>query len=123
MKKALLLVLALTFLLSTQALASGSSGAPASASVPQDPLTVTETMKCIVTAVRQDGTVMVRDRKGEPEHPLRLTAKTRLSAQDKQAFDGRKKLDLADLAIGQSLRVTLRPATGEVTRIKVLKES
>ena len=123
MRKAILFVLASSFLFSFQALASGSSGAPSSAGVPRDPLTVTETMKCVVTAIREDGTVMVRDKPGAPEHPLLLTAKTKVSAQDKQAFDGRKKLELADLEVGQMLRVTHRPATGETVKIKVLKQS
>ncbi len=124
MKKAIFFVLALSLLLSTQVMASGSSGgssgAPSASS--QDPLTITETLKCVVTAVKGNGIIMVRDKEGEPEHAVVIRKDTKLTAQDKKAF-GRKKLDFADLKVGQKLKVSHRPATGQVMSVKVLKAS
>ncbi len=123
MKKTTLLILALFLLTAAQAMASGSVGVPRGAEVATDPLTVTETMKCIVTAIREDGTVIVRDKGEEIEHPLRYDEKTKVTAKSKKEFDGRKQLEIADLKVGHELRVTHRPATGEVLKIKVLKSS
>ena len=125
MKKALFATLALSLLLTPQLLASGSSGTPGPTAAPaaRDPLTVTATMKCTITTIKEAGTIMVRDGQGEPEHAMDVDHRTRVMAQDKNAFDGRKKLKIADLAVGQELKVTHRPATGEVLRIKVLKKS
>ena len=124
MKKAIFLVCVLSLLLATQVMASGSSGGySGGGSASSGSMTVTQTHKCIITYIRADGTVMVQDKPGAPEHPLRFSKKTKLSAQDKKQFDGRKKLDVADLKVGQELKVTHRPASGEVLKIKVLKAS
>ena len=125
MKKAIFLVLASSLVFSTLALASGSSG---SSGVPSggtsvDPYKVTEMMKCVITEIKADGTVMVRDNKTEKVHPLALKYNTKLSAQDKKAFDGRKELQVSDLAVGQRLKVVTRQVNGEVLRVKVLKSS
>ena len=125
MKKAIFLTLSLSLLLTTQVMASGSSGvpsgAPSGSSV--DPLTVTETMKCKVTGVQPDGTILVVDEGKTLEHKLKHNFKTKVVAQDKKAFGGRKKIEIADLKEGHMLKVTVKPATGEVVRIKVLKAS
>lgn len=125
MKKAILIVLASSLVFSTMALASGSSGG---SGVPSgggsvDPYKVTEMMKCVVTEIKPDGTIMVRDSKTEKVHPLALKYNTKLSAQDKKAFDGRKELKAADLAVGQVLKVTARQVNGEVLRVKILKST
>lgn len=124
MKHVVVVTLALSLAFSTLAAASGSSGLPSPA-VPSnnDPLVVTETLKCEIVAIREDGTILVRDGKDQPVHPLPYGESTRVVAQSKKEFDGRKKLEREDLRVGHQLRVTYLPGTGEVVRIKVLKSS
>ena len=121
MKKAILIVLAASLLCSTLAMASGSSGSSGVPSASHDPYTVTEVMKCVITEIKPDGTVVVRDKKKETEHSLVFNFKTKFSAQDKAAFGGRKQLEAKDLKVGQQIKVTQRKVNGEVLRIKVLK--
>ena len=88
MKKALFLVLASSLVFSTLALASGSSGgggAPTGGGSSVDPYQVTEMMKCIVTAIKPDGTILVKDKKSGEVHRLAVNYKTKLSAQNKKA--------------------------------------
>ena len=123
MKKFLLVLFAASFFGPGMAMASGSVGLPQGAPAAVDPLTVTETMKCRITAIEADGTILVQDEGSEESHPLAYGQKTRITAQRKKDFDGRRKLELSDLAVGQNLKVTHRPATGEVLQVKVLKKS
>ena len=125
MKKTLLLALVLSLFLVPVVLGSGSSGpsgVPAGASS-VDPYKVTETMKCVVTKIEANGTVVVRDSKHETSHVLALSHNTTLSAQDKKAFGGRKALEVSDLEVGHLLKVVQRQVNGEVLKIKVLKAS
>ena len=122
MKKCLLVLLALFCLGVAPAFASGSTGLPKAAPMPVDPLTVTEVMKCRITAIEDDGTILVQDEGAEDTHPLAYNQRTRFTAQRKKDFDGRRKLELGDLAVGQMLKVTHRPATGEILQVKVLKK-
>ena len=122
MKKTITMALALSFLVSGLALASGPSSPARDSFGELESLTVTETIRCVVTEVKADGTVLVRDSDGRPAHALPFTKKTRFVAQDKSEFDGRKKIAAADLKVGQQLKVTVRPATMEVMRVKVLKK-
>ena len=103
------------------ALASGSSGGPGVSASSVDPHLVTEMLKCVVTEIKPDGTVMVRDKKAETEHVLALDRDTKISAQDKKAFGGRKELERGDLEVGQRLKVVMRQTNGEVLRVKILK--
>ncbi len=123
MKKILLLALASFLVCSTLALASGSSGGsgrpPAASAV--DPYQVTETMKCTVTEIKENGMIMVKDSKTGKVHPLAISHKTKLTAQDKKAFGGRKEIEAADLAVGHELKVVNRQVNGEVLKVKVLK--
>ncbi len=123
MKKTIILALASFLVFSTMALASGSSGgggAPSGGSS-VDPYNVTEMMKCTVTEIKSNGTIMVKDKKTGEVHPLAVNYKTKLSAQNKRAFDGRKELKASDLAVGQQLKVVARQVNGEVLRVKILK--
>ena len=106
------------------ALASGSSY-PAAATAPaEDPMLVTESMKCRVVEIRaEENALKIQDPKTEKTSWITLDEDTRLLAQDKKAFDGRKKLEFADLENGQLLRIQHRPNTGQVLKIKVLRES
>ena len=121
MKKTILIVLASTLLVATATLASGSSGGVPAGASSVDPYQVTEMMKCIVTEIKADGTVMVRDRKASTAHALAVNAKTRFSARDKKAFGGRKALQVSDLKVGQELKVVKRQVNGEILRVKILK--
>ena len=64
---------------------------------------------------------MVKDKDTGKVHPLALNYKTKLSAQNKKAFGGRKELEASDLAVGQKLKVVTRQVNGEVLRVKILK--
>ena len=124
MKKTLLLaVLALFWLSGSALLASGSSVATPSAVHTVDPHLVTETMKCRVTALAEAGKVQIQDPKTEEKSWIQITEDTRITAKKKKAFDGRKKLDPQDIEVGQMLRITHRPHTGEIVRIKVLAKA
>ena len=106
----------------------GCGAAPCGAGVPSgggsvDPYKVTEMMKCIITEIKADGTIMVRDSKTEEVHPLALKYDTKLTAQDKKAFDGRKKLGFADLRAGQTVKVTFYVADGAIRTITVLERA
>ena len=123
MKKSILLALASLLVFSTVALASGSSGGGGipSGGSSVDPYNVTEMMKCTVTEIKSSGTIMVKDNKTGEVHSLAIDSKTKLSAQNKKAFDGRKQLEVSDLAVGQELKVVTRQVNGEVLKVKVLK--
>ncbi|MEM7587931.1 MAG: hypothetical protein AAF560_31370, partial [Acidobacteriota bacterium] len=84
---------------------------------------VTETLKCVITEIKPDGTVVVRDKKQETTHALAINKNTRFTAQSKKEFGGRKELKVADLKVGQELKVVKRQVNGEVLRVRVLKSS
>lgn len=126
MKKTASIVLTLALALSVSPLwASGSSAPPTVGAVQPsaNPLLVTETMKCRVTELADRGQVKIQDPKTQEESWIQVTEDTKLVAQDKKAFDGRRKLDTADLEVGQLLRITHRPHTGEVVKVKVLRDA
>lgn len=124
MKKAILLVAVLCIALSGSTLwASGSSYPTATTAPVTDPTQVTETMKCEVIAIAEGGKVKIKDPKTQEESWIVIHEDTKLVAKNKKAFDGRKKLDPTDVAVGQLLRITHRPHTGEVVRIKVLDKA
>ncbi len=127
MKKVNFIVLASILCFSSIGLASGSSG---SSGIPSggpsggssiDPYKVTVAMKCVVTEIKADGTVVVRDAKQSTTHVLTVNDQTKFSARDKKAFAGRKELRVSDLKVGHELKVVKRQVNGEVLRVKVLK--
>lgn len=124
MKKTIFVALASFLAISTLALASGSSGgggATPSGGSSVDPYNVTQMMKCTITEIKDGGTIMVKDSKTGEVHPLAINYKTKLSAQNKKAFGGRKELKAADLVVGHELKIVTRQVNGEVLRVKVLK--
>lgn len=125
MKKTSFILLTLTLWLGASALMASGSSAPsiATPSTAPDPLLVTETMKCRVTQIADRGQIKIQDPKTQEESWILVTEDTKLLAQDKKAFDGRRKLEHTDLAVGQTLRITHRPNTGEVVKIKVLRDA
>lgn len=118
-----IIAMALVLSLSASTLWASGSTAPAYATpeTAPDPLLVTQTMKCEVLEIAERGQVKIRDPKTQEVSWIQVTEDTKVLAQDKKAFDGRKKLERTDLAEGQMLRITHRPNTGEVVKIKVLR--
>ena len=124
MRKTILWTLCLALIACGTAFASGTSGpSPATGSFGADPHMVTETIRGTVTRVVGDGGVFVRIAEDQPEFLLPYSDDTRFVAQSKKEFDGRKKLRPADLKSGHELKITLRPATLEIVKVKVLKQS
>jgi hypothetical protein len=123
MKKNLLSCLALALLVPSLALASGASVPTASLNTAADPMSVTETLKCTVVEIAQDGTVVVKDNASGQVNQLALEDDTPITTKNKAAFGGRKALQASDLAVGQVLKITHRPAAQEIVRIRVLSTS
>lgn len=106
---------------------SALTAAPAGAS-PQGGLTQgsgssfldTDTFRCVIREFRPNGAVKVEQPDGRV-HYLNLTRKVPIRARHKEDFDGRKKLRLSDLRVGQRLEVTHVKNTDAVLRIKVLR--
>lgn len=103
------------------ALASGTSY-PAAATTGAEPLLVTKSMKCRLVEIGPEASFKIVDPDSELETWIRLSDEVDLRAQDRKAFDGRRKLDLSDLAVGQMLRINYRPETGEILKVKVLRQ-
>ena len=119
----LIAVLFVAFLASAPALMASGTSYPQAATPQQDPLLVTKSLKVRVLEVRADqNAIRILDPKTEKEGWLQIDEDTNLRAQDRKAFDGRRKLEFADLQAGQTLRIQHRPQTGEVLKIKVLRE-
>ena len=106
MKKAICGALFLLLVGAGVVTASGPSSPARDSFEEIDALTVTQSRLCIVTEIRADGTVLIRDGEDKPEHPLPYSKKTRFIAQDKKQFDGKKKLAVADLKVGHELKVS-----------------
>lgn len=125
MKSFGIIALALVLSLCASTVWASGSTAPAYATpeTAPNPLLVTETMKCEVLEIAERGQVKIRDPKTQEVSWILVTEDTKLLAQDKKAFDGRRKLEHTDLAEGQVLRITHRPNTGEVVKIKVLRDA
>ena len=124
MRRLILLAACAALLLPASALlASGSSGAaiPAGDSYGEKPFAVTKSMKCTVLEVREGGIVKVQDDASGKIELVQLNEKVPIKAQDKKAFDGRKKLQVADLQEGHRILVTKRTDANVIVRIKVLK--
>ncbi len=80
------------------------------------------TVKVVVTAILEDGSVEVV---GEAE-PLRATIRpwiaVELVAQDRKQFGGRKKIGWGELGVGHRLKLTFRATSAELLKAKVLKD-
>lgn len=117
----LVLFLAFTLLAPAVMWASGTSY-PSAATTSNDPLLVTKSLKVRLVEVGPEQSFKIVDTDSEIETWIQVSEDTNLRAQDRKAFDGRRKLELSDLQVGQMLRINYRPATGEILRIKVLRE-
>ena len=117
MKSVMILAMALMFC-SSALWASGSSYSAVTAAPATDPTQVTETIKCRVTAVEDIGRVKIQDSKTEEEAWILIDSTTRLIAQDKKAFEGRKKLNVEADKFSKSAREKISAAGGAVNEVK-----
>ena len=120
--KSLILVLAAALLAPSLAFASGIEvpGAIREPFPEQDPMVVTQKLKCVVVNIEDDGTLLVEDDRGR--HRIAYDADLKVFPQDKRQFDGRKKLSMDDIEVGHRIKVTVRPAAREIVSIQVLRE-
>ncbi len=124
MKKALIALLTMTTF-GLGALASGTlqPRAPLPSVPDRDPFTVTKTMKCEIVLLKGPDRILVRDPKTGEQTPLILAKKAKVRAASKKDFNGRKKLTFADLAVGQEVKISWRPHTHEIVKLRVVKTS
>ena len=121
LRSIVVIALAVALLAPVTALASGTSY-PSAATASSEPLLVTKSLKCRLVEIGPEASFKIVDPDSELETWIRLSEETNLRAQDRKAFDGRRKLELSDLAVGQMLRINYRPETGEILKVKVLRE-
>lgn len=81
---------------------------------------VTRTARCLIERIGEQRSVVLYDLDTEKRHGLRLTPKVDFSARYKKMFDGRRKIDFADLRPGHLVRLTFRAADGVILRVKVV---
>ena len=95
--------------------------------VPEDanaPASITADVRCRVEAVDASESVLVLvDLETETVHEVQLADSVKLRARKKKDFDGRKKLGLADLQKGQTVKVTYMVADGTIRSITVLEKA
>lgn len=82
------------------------------------PTAVTGTVECVIVEVREDRKLIVRDDQ-ERQHEIQLPEKAKIKAASRRDFDGKKKLEFAQLRPGHELKITFLTATGEIVRVKV----
>lgn len=88
----------------------------------RDPATSTIVMKAKVTKILEGRRIALQpERQDAPPIEIEVQEDIRIRAQSKKEFDGRKKLGFADLAVGQTLRITLLPAEERVVSFVVLR--
>lgn len=81
---------------------------------------VTRTARCLIEHIGEERSVVLYDLDTEKRHGLRLTSKIDFTARNKKMFDGRRKIDFADLRPGHLVRVTFRADDGVILRVKVV---
>ncbi len=122
MRTKTLIALLATMILTAPAWASTSS-TPSAARDSEFPSSsqVTKTVTVVVKEVGADNKLRLFDVRSEEELVIQLADTVKVKAQDKTAFDGRKKLEVSDLAKGQRLKMTYRTDDGQILQVKVLK--
>lgn len=100
--------------------ASGTSGTQSGApSV--DSFAASKTMKCVIVAIKAPDMLMLEDIKTGDQTPFRLAEGIKLKARRMEVFEGRKVLSFNDLAVGQTVKVSVVPARHEIRTLKVLE--
>jgi hypothetical protein len=89
----------------------------------QYPTDVTRSVKLVVKEVHPNGSVVFLDTEREESMAVQVTDKVELTAKKKKDFGGRKKLEFADLAVGQIVKVRYRTSDGQILSIQVIGES
>ncbi len=89
----------------------------------QYPPDVTRSGKLVVKEINPNGTVVFFDTEKEESVAIQLTEKVELSAQKKKDFGGRKKLEFADLKVGQIVKLRYRTSDGEILSVKIIGQS
>lgn len=115
------IVLGTTTLFASGTSSSGTNVGPTPNNQPNTAFTSTQTMVCLVVALKEPNLILLEDPKTGEKFPYRLASRIRLRAKNKADFDGRRKLTFADLAPGQEVKVSIAPARHEVISLKVLR--
>ena len=116
-------LITLLALVAVPALASSPAARPVGYEL-NDPSTITVDIKCTIAQVDAAGSRLVLvDHETETPHEVELDDTVKLRARKKKDFGGRKKLGLADLRVGQELKVTVLVADGSISKITVLKKA
>lgn len=89
----------------------------------QYPTDVTRSVKLIVKEIHPNGSVVFLDADREASVAVQITDKVDLTAKKKKDFGGRKKLEFADLAVGQIVKVRYRTSDGEILSIQIIGQS
>lgn len=89
----------------------------------QYPTDVTRSVKLVVKEVHPNGSVVFLDTEREESMAVQVTDQVELTAKKKKDFGGRKKLEFADLAVGQIVKVRYRTSDGQILSIQVIGES
>ena len=85
---------------------------------------VTASVQFKVRRVETDpNRIYLFDERSEKVHVVVVSEKTRLTARRKKDFDGRRKLEFADLELGQTLKVVYRLDDGHITSIQVVEKA
>lgn len=89
-----------------------------------DPGQITESARLVVRGLETEpNRIQLYDPETETTHVVVLTEKTKLTARRKKDFDGRRKLEFADLETGQTVKVTYRTDDGRITSIQVMDKA
>jgi len=89
----------------------------------QYPTDVTRSVKLVVKEVHPNGSVVFLDTEREESMAVQVTDEVELTAKKKKDFGGRKKLEFADLAVGQIVKVRYRTSDGQILSIQIVGES
>ena len=89
----------------------------------QYPTEVTRSVKLVVKEINPNGSVVFLDTEREESVAVQITEKVDLTAKKKKDFGGRKKLEFADLAVGQIVKLRYRTSDGEILSIQVIGQS
>lgn len=76
-------------------------------------------IKCHLRDIQELGRIYVQDVGGGNPYWIQLPDAVKIRAASKADFDGRKKLNLEDLEVGQRLELTLRKKDDEILVVRV----
>ena len=88
---------------------------------PDLPFLVTRTVKGKIAGIKKDAhstVVTVEDNQGK-RGELKLNSKTRIKADKKTEYAGKKHISLDDLEIGQSVKITVVADSGQVLEVRL----